>query len=155
MQDKAAVVVLALLLAGCGSNPKTHLYILGTVSGRSQHDLSGAPAQFGSVTLPAALDRISLVTRGTADQVIVSEQDRWTAPLDELVRRAMTEDLRARLGSDRALAPGHPAPPDGVRGIMLNVQQFIADTTRQVVPDADWNVGFRRRHTLPRYEDSA
>jgi hypothetical protein len=156
MQSKAAALILVMLLAGCGSSPKTHFYTLGPVAPGS-HAIpvaaTGAPVQVGHVALPATLDRLSLVTHGPGDQVIVSDHDQWAAPLDELVQRALTADLRARLGPDHVLAPGDPPPPQGVRGLLLHVQRFAADANGQVLLDVDWDVEHGGKRSTPHHEE--
>jgi hypothetical protein len=137
-------LVLAVLLAvsGCGSSPKTQFYTLVPVG--SAHappsSLRGRPLQVGHVDLPGTLDRTAPVTQGPGTQVDVSETDRWAAPIDELLQRALTDDLRARLGSASVLAPGEPTPKAGAREVVLTVQRFIADATGLVVLQADWTI---------------
>lgn len=138
-------VVLApmLLLAACGS-PATHFHTLVPVPADQAAQVPaamGSPIQVGNVVLPGTLDRLSLVTRGLGTTVTVSDEDRWAAPLDGLIRRALTRDLRDRLGVSKVLAPGDPPPPGGVRTLALNVQQFSGDGTGQVVLEADWLLG--------------
>ena len=141
MTDRAAILVLALILAGCGSSPKTNFYTLDPVPGAKvvpahRHEL---PILVSHVDLPGELDRQSLVTHGAGATINVSDQDRWAAPLDELVRRAFTADLRARLPSGTVLASGDPTPKS-TRSLTLNVRRFMADETGRVALDADWAV---------------
>jgi uncharacterized protein len=138
------LVMPFLLLTGCGSSPKTHFHTLVTVppqQGSVAPDASGKPIQIGDVNLPGTLDRQSLVMRGGGTTVEVLDPDRWAAPLDELMRRTLTEDLRERLGDAQVLAPGDPAPPGGVRTLVLNVQEFSGDSHGDVTLEADWAIG--------------
>ena len=143
---RLVAVALMLTLAGCASSPPTRFYMLDAVSSASNASSSlyaGAPIQVGHVDLPGMLDRASLVTHDTGERLVVSDQDRWAAPLDELIRRALTQDLRERLQPGLVLAPGDPTPPN-VRTLTLNVQQFMADETGRVELDVDWTVQQRR-----------
>jgi hypothetical protein len=160
-------LALALGVAGCGSSPKTQFFTLmaepppsgampggampggamaggamagGAVTGRTKAGHGGRPLQVGDVALPGTLDRAALVIQGPGPQINVSDRDRWAAPLDELVRRTLTEDLRARLGTGRVIAPGDPAPSGGVRRVVLTVERFSADTAGHVVLSADWTL---------------
>jgi uncharacterized lipoprotein YmbA len=135
-------VLLGFLLAGCGSSPETHFHTLVAVPPATSPDatVSGPKLQVGRVGLPSALDRLSMVTMGPGTQVNVSDQDRWVAPLNELVRRALTLDLRARLGDSRVLAPGDTAP-DNARIVALNIQEFSAGASGTLVLDTDWTLG--------------
>ncbi|HEY8290806.1 MAG TPA: PqiC family protein [Acetobacteraceae bacterium] len=148
MRRGVSALPLLLILAACGRSPTTHFYTLvPEPAAQTIHPAAaGPPVQVGRVMLPGELDRLSIVTRGPGAQVDVSGQDRWVAPLDELVQRALTEDLRERLGGSRVLAPGDRQPPGGVLTLALNVQQFSADRSGQVILDADWMlVGGRSR----------
>jgi uncharacterized protein len=141
MRSRFVVILLALALGGCGSSPPTHFYTLDPVPARqSDRGLAtGAPIEVGHVELPATLDRNSMVTGGVGDQLVVSDQNRWAAPLDELVRRALTQDLQARLAPGSVLAPGDPTRP-GTRILVLNVQRFMANDAGEVTLETDWNL---------------
>lgn len=129
-------------LCGCGSSPKTQFYTLVPVPAESEVAVvpAGSPLVVGHVALPGTLDRTALVTRGPGPAVNVSDKDRWAAPLDELVRRALTGDLRGRLGAAQVLAPGDPTPPGGVRRLVVTMQHFSADSSGRVVLEADWTL---------------
>jgi uncharacterized lipoprotein YmbA len=95
------------------------------------------------------------VTRGRGTDIEVSDQDRWAAPLDELMQRALTADLRDRLGVQSVLAPGDPAPPGGVRVLAVNVERFSGDATGEVELEADYAIsnsrpGSRSHHFMVR-----
>jgi uncharacterized lipoprotein YmbA len=81
----------------------------------------------------------------------VSDQDRWAAPLDDLVRRAVTSDLRELLPPGRVLAEGDPMPPGG-RTLVLNVQQFMADESGTVALEADWSLQQSGKPAVTRHE---
>lgn len=135
-------LVLVLGLAGCGSSPKTQFFALDTVppAAGATARVDGKPLQVGHVALPGTLDRAALVTTGPGPQINVSDVERWAAPLDGMTQRVLAEDLQARLGVAAVLAPGDPPPSGGARTVVLNVQRFGADSTGQVVLEADWTV---------------
>ena len=148
---RRALLAMPLLVAlgACGSSPKTQFYTLDAVSPTDADPApvrgSAAHLEVGHVEIPGTLDRLSMVTAKGGDQVEVSDQDRWAAPLDELVRRALTDDLRQRLPAGAVLVPGDPAPP-GTRVLTLNVQRFMGDAGGRVVLEADWAVGTDGQH---------
>ncbi|MGE0226151.1 MAG: membrane integrity-associated transporter subunit PqiC [Acetobacteraceae bacterium] len=142
---RIAIACLLLLVAGCGRSPETQFFTLRPVE--TQHTAYfrkvSPPLQVGRVTLPSSLDRRSLVTGGEGVSVNVSDRERWIAPLPELVRRALTEDLRNRLGTAAVLTPGDPLPPKGARTLALNVQDFMVNADGEVVLTSDWTVESR------------
>jgi uncharacterized lipoprotein YmbA len=154
MNRRHALMLFALLpLAGCGSSPPTRFFILRAVPPRTPARVagSGPPVQVAPVTLPAALDRASLVTGGAGNRIEVSDRDRWVAPLDGLVRQTLSDDLRARLPAGQVLDPGTPAPAGGMRSVNLVVQHFMAESGGPVVLEGDWTVSLAggNRHTPP------
>ncbi|MBN9563662.1 MAG: membrane integrity-associated transporter subunit PqiC [Alphaproteobacteria bacterium] len=133
-------LLVLILLAGCGSSPPTRFYTLeptGTPSSGLVRT-KGAVA-VGQITLPAELDRLSFVTREDANRISVSDQDRWAAPLEGMVRRVLAADLARRLPAGAVIAPGDPVPPNA-HTVTLTIRNFIGDASGHVVLDADWAV---------------
>jgi uncharacterized protein len=58
----------------------------------------------------------------------------WAAPLGELARRALTQDLVARLPQGAVVFPDSPKPP-GAHGIVVDLLAFDGATL-----DASWSV---------------
>ena len=141
MTRSAAVLLSAMVLASCGGSPKTHFYTLDAVRGSQPAPAAhvSSPIVVGQPQLPGELDRAALVTRGAGNTIVVSDRDHWAAPLDDLVRRTLTLDLRTRLPAGSVLAPGDPVPKNG-RTLMVNVRRFMADESGHVTLDADWAV---------------
>ncbi len=139
-------LVLLFLLAACGGSPPTRFYTLEPTGAPSSGivQTKGAVA-VGQITLPAELDRISFVTRVGANRVSVSDQDRWAAPLDGMIRRVLATDLSRRLPAGSVVAPGDPVPP-GARSVTLAIRNFIGDASGHVVLDADWAVSQSKSH---------
>ncbi len=138
-----APLLLVIALAACGSSPKTEFYTLvpETPATTARVDAKAPPIQVGRVDLPSTLDRTALVIQGSDAHIIVSDRDRWAGPLDTLVRQALSDDLRARLGTAAVLAPGDPAPAGKVRQLLVVIERFSADSAGHVVLEADWTVG--------------
>lgn len=152
MTRTAVALLLAGLLGGCGSSPRTHFYTL-TPAADGRLAAGGHPIRMvavGDVRLPAELDRLSLVTQGSGSRIIVSDTDRWAAPLDQLLRRALTADLSARLPPGSVLAPGDPMPRNA-RVLTLNVRRFMADPSGRVSLDADWAIESGNARTVPHH----
>lgn len=145
MNARLALLSLMLCLAACGSSPKTSFFALEPLPAAQATSVRTptSPVMVDHVQLPSMLDRLALVTEGPGNQVHVSDTDRWAAPLDEQVRRTLTEELRQRLSAGSVLAPGDPTPA-GIRTITLNVQRFIADPSGQVTLQADWSLHGRK-----------
>jgi uncharacterized protein len=154
MAPRLTALLLALSLTACGSSPKTQFYTLDAVPGAQQAQTvhPRGPVMVGHVDLPATLDRLWMVKGGSGNAIEVSDVDRWAAPLDELVRNALTEDLRSRLPPGTVLAPGDTAP-ENTRTVTLNVLHFMADQSGRVLLDADWSVQRGNQHGTPQHAE--
>ena len=153
MSARPAIIALAaLLLANCGSSPKTQYFTLAPVPASEQRASIPAPVTVSAVHVPPALDRREMVRRTGANSVDIREQDRWTAPLGDMTREVLARDLAARLPQDKVVAPQSPAPPHTAQ-IVVAVAQFEPDAAGKVVLDGDWSLldGDREKLLLRRH----
>jgi uncharacterized lipoprotein YmbA len=92
---------------------------------------SGLPAiRVARVTLPGEVDRAELVQRIDANRLRLAEEDRWAAPLAEMVRRTLTDDLRSRV-------PAASGEPDA---LSVDIEEFIGDANCSVSLRATWSL---------------
>lgn len=134
---------IALLICGCASSPPLRYYVLtetspGERSSLSRNAGSGSAesssaepshadsVQVTKVALPRELDRNELVQRIDATRVHIAEDDRWAAPLDDLIRRTLAGNLRARAATGRA------------GQVSVQIESFSADMTCGVDLRASW-----------------
>lgn len=149
MRGLVWLMLLPVWLAACGSSPPTHFYTLSVVAPqRSSASASDGTIIVGKVSVPASLDRSAIVTRNGANEVDVSDQARWAAPLDGMIRQTLAADLAARLGGTKVVSPGDPVPAGPTRAVMLNLRQFIGSSDGSVALDGDWSVQDGKQHVL-------
>ena len=134
-----ATLLLALLLAACAS-AKTNTYTLSAVPPARPPAglLVRPPLEVGEVSVPATIDRDEIVLTAPGDQLNVANNSVWGAPVDQLIRRALSDNLSERLPPGSVLAPGDPAPPRGLRMVTVSIDQFGGDTSGHVVLRASW-----------------
>jgi uncharacterized protein len=141
--------VLALLgvcllgLSGCASSPPTRLYVLPsmtdaeTASPAAPRDLT---IGVGPVTLSPYLDRLPIVTRASRARLVLGEFDQWAASLQDLVSRALAENLSRLIPTERVVL--HPwsrtVEPD--YQVTVDVMQFDAGPSGEVVLAARWRL---------------
>jgi uncharacterized lipoprotein YmbA len=136
-----ALLLGLLMLAGCGHSPPSRFFTLDPappgrpVSGRAP----AAPVQLDAVHVPATVDRPELVTEIGPGRVRVSGQDRWAAPLGEMMRRVLAQDLASRLPQGAFVFPDAPRPA-GTRGLVVTVLQLTATPDGRVDLQANWSV---------------
>lgn len=137
--ESAGVLLLLLLLTGCGSSPKSQFFALEAVPPKSRPAAAEGPAiTLGSVRLPAVLDRLALVRQGQDNRLEISDRDRWGAPLDEMVRQVLTTDLAARLPPGMIVPASESKPGRGVRSVVVRISAFTPDASGRLVLDASW-----------------
>jgi uncharacterized protein len=140
MSPRRPIIALAaLLLANCGSSPKTQYFTLAPVPASEQKAAIRSPVTVAAVHVPPALDRQEMVRQAGANRVDIREEDRWTAPLGDMIREVLARDLAARLPEDKIIVPEAPAPPHTAQ-IVVSLVQFGPDATGKVVLDGDWSL---------------
>jgi uncharacterized lipoprotein YmbA len=135
----AFLLVACLALCGCGSSPKTHFFTLQAVPPQSRAAGKIPALQVISVHIPAALDRQEMVRQAPSGELQVSDENRWGGPLDEMIQRALTQDLAARLPQGDVVFPQQPAPAD-TRQVVVDILQFTGDGAGHVALDASWSL---------------
>ena len=129
----------AFVVIGCGFSPPTHYYSLTPVESSQPILVPGAPLQIFHVTIPAVLDRESMVEWENSGELKISGTNRWAAPLDSMIENVLAADLRHKLPG-RVFFPGDPVPPGEAQGIVVNVRHFAAQDAQQVILRADWTL---------------
>jgi uncharacterized protein len=134
--------IAALLLAACASSPPAKFYNLTTApsSGTAPSSADAAPpVRVATVRIPPMLDRQEIARPSAGNQLEINGQERWDAPLDEMIQQTLTRDLIARLPSDKVILPAAPAPANA-ESIAVNILQFQSDVTGNVVFEGSWSL---------------
>jgi len=134
-----AVVACAvsLILTGCASSPPTRFYTLDAVPAQSRAPQPGAPLQVAAVHMPASLDRREIVSQSGPNRLEVSDENRWGAPIAEMTRRVLTEDLLERLPAGAVILPDQPAPANA-NALVLDILRFERDSSGEVILRGSW-----------------
>ena len=136
---RLTVPLLALLLTAC-AGAQTRFYTLQPTTPAAQEHATyaGPPIRIDAVHIPASLDRPELVRDEGGDRFTVSDNDHWAAPVGELLRRVLTQDLAAILPSDKVIFPDAPKPP-GAQGLVIDILS-ITPSAEGIVMQASWTV---------------
>jgi uncharacterized lipoprotein YmbA len=139
IRQPALAALTFLLLAGCGTSPPTRYFSLAPVAGAipPMSDSAVAPIRVDAVTVPAELDRPQIVRRIDETRLDIAGFDRWAAPLDEQIRRVLSDDLATRLPG-RVIDPTAPAVPAEILLVALDVDRFDAGADGTVTLAANW-----------------
>ena len=141
--------VLALLgvcllgLSGCASSPPTRLYVLPSMTG-AETASPAAPRDLtigvGPVTLSPYLDRLPIVTRASRARLVLGEFDQWAASLQDLVTRALAENLSLLIPTERVVLHPWSRTVELDYQVTVDVMQFDAGPSGEVVLAARWRL---------------
>jgi uncharacterized lipoprotein YmbA len=97
------------------------------------------PVQVAAVHIPPVLDRRQLVRMTGENRVQISDTERWSAALDDMVRNVLSQDLAARLPQGRVILPDAPPPP-GTGTLVVTIAQFGPEATGDVHLTGSWTL---------------
>ena len=149
VSPRRLAVVLALLgvcllgLSGCASSPPTRLYVLPSMTG-AETASPAAPRDLtigvGPVTLSPYLDRLPIVTRASRARLVLGEFDQWAASLQDLVTRALAENLSLLIPTERVVLHPWSRTVELDYQVTVDVMQFDAGPSGEVVLAARWRL---------------
>jgi uncharacterized lipoprotein YmbA len=118
-----AVLVGALLAGACAHSPDPTFYVLAPRPGAVLTSRR-LVIELRRPSLPGYLDRQHIVRRATADRLDLGGDERWGAPLQDLVGTTLADDLSARLpGSTVFVEPGSISAPADFR-VEIEISRF-------------------------------
>jgi uncharacterized lipoprotein YmbA len=135
-----AALIIVLMVTGCGHSPPVRYVTLSAEPAVAPHTATRLqPVQLTAVHIPAELDRPELVTQTSANQLAIHENDRWGAPLGQMMRRTLAQDLLTRLPAGSFVLPDAPAPPD-TRKLVVTVLNAEAGASGTLSLQASWTL---------------
>lgn len=133
------IALLAVLTSACGASAPARFYTLAATAVPSNQSPTQCSVMVGPVSVPPAVDRPQFVVQVSGNRVELDEFNRWAAPLDDAIARAVAGNLAVLLGTpDVAVAP----LPNFVAGyrVTIDVQRFDSVQGRSTLLDAVWTV---------------
>jgi len=137
------VLFVTLAVIGCRSySPPVSFYTLTPVAAKmsdsDQDALKDISIGIGPITFPKTLERPQIVTRPTANTLILSEFDRWGGDLKQDFLNVLTQNISMMTGSDQVFK----SPlSDGLKPayrVTLDVYQFDGRLGESVVLNVSW-----------------
>lgn len=142
MTRKAAAILVALLLGGCGlfSRVPNQFYALDPVPAEgARAAAAGAPIGLDTIELPPGIDRRGIVLRGADHKLEVRGRHQWASPLEEMVIHTLAFDLANRLPEGMMVLPGQPKPSEA-RSLSVTFEDLAPGPDRVFVLDARWTL---------------
>jgi uncharacterized lipoprotein YmbA len=134
---------LLVLLAACGSSPKTEFFELNAdVSSSVQAaNLSQGPAVgVWQVELPDLLDRSEIVTRDNQFKITMADFSWWAGNLGQNMSLLIVTQLSQHLQSNRVVASPWPSYRKNDYQVIVHVQRFDGALGGEVVLRGLWSL---------------
>jgi len=134
---------LLVLMAACGSSPKTEFYELNAdMSSISQAaNLSEGPAiGVWQVELPNLLDRSEIVTRDNQYKIALGDFSWWASDLSQNMSLLIVTQLSQSLQSNRIVTSPWPSYRKNDYQIIVRVQRFDGELGGEVVLRGLWSL---------------
>lgn len=133
-------IALAFVFASCGTSPPTHFFTLLPVAPVGNSVASPPfPVQVSAVHIPAVLDRSEMVRQANSNALSIRSEDRWGAPLGEMARNVLAQNLAERLPRGSVILPRAPAPSSAAH-LVVNIATFREDADRRVRLNGSWTL---------------
>ena len=134
-----SIALVAAATAGCSASAPARFYTLDSTATADGVPAARYAVVVGPVSVPAAVDRPQFVVQVAPNRVDIDEFNRWAAPLNDSIARAVAGDLAVLLGtSDVAVAPLANFNP--AYRVTIDVQRFESVQGESVVVEAVWAV---------------
>ncbi|AMG46146.1 PqiC family protein [Achromobacter ruhlandii] len=137
-----ALLALPLLLAACASSPPVHYYTLqGPAPQPPAVPRAAAPflLEVQGVNVAAQADQPQLMVRTGDGSVAAMYSERWSSPLGDEIRGALSDALKHDLGA-LDVQVVKPAPTAPVWRVQTDVQRFDLVSGSMAQLDATWRV---------------
>jgi len=139
----ALLISISLLLFGCGTSPKTQLYILNPIdrdTSVQKSDVQSIVIKVGPVSIPDTLDQQQIVTRIGSNELNADEFNRWSGDFQDDIQRIMGENISILLPTSQiALGRETTLLPIDFQ-VIINVREFDGQLGGVVTLNADWTV---------------
>ncbi|WP_406951401.1 membrane integrity-associated transporter subunit PqiC [Paraburkholderia guartelaensis] len=138
--DAAVLAGIGVGITACGHSAPTRYVTLNATPAQAPLATAAmAPVQLGAVHIPAVLDRPEVVTHVAPNRLAVDDNDRWGAPLGQMMRSTLAQDLLPRLPPGAFVFPDAPAPV-GTRTLVVTVLDCNASAGGTLTLQVAWTL---------------
>ena len=131
-------IALIVTATGCSTTPARY-YSLDSTATADGTPAANASVMVGPVTVPASVDQPEFVVQVAPNRVEVDEFNRWVAPLNDGIARAVAGDLVVLLGSPN-VASSQLSNFNPDYRVTIDVQRFESIRGNAAVVEAVWTV---------------
>ena len=137
------IASLMMCLAGCGSSPKTHFYVLNAEHvSASLSDKKAKVVGVGvwSVNLPKLLNRPEIVTRSDQYTIELADFHQWAGGLGNNMTRLIASELGRRLQSDRVVISPWSSYRKNDYQVKIHIDRFDGELGKEIVLSGAWSL---------------
>lgn len=135
-----AAIGIGFGVGGCGHSSPTRFVTLDATPAQAPLSTTAmAPVQLSAVHIPAVLDRPEVVTQIAPNRLAIDDNDRWGAPLAQMMRSTLAQNLLPRLPPGAFIFPDAPAPA-GTRTLVVTVLDCNANANGTLTLQAAWTL---------------
>jgi len=138
------VLALACLSVGCSmlapQPDRSQTFVLTSVAGEGRRGSDALSLGIGPVVLPSYLTRSEIVRRGGENRLVYDQNQLWGEPLEQGVRRVLSEDLGQTLGTVQIFQYPWSTGMQVEYQIPILILRFEADERGLVSLDARWAI---------------
>lgn len=134
---------LVIMLAACGTSPKTHFYVLdqarpsAALPARNAH---GLRIGVWKARLPEFLDRSEIVTRRGPHTIELADFHKWAGRLDDNIARLVAHELGNRLHTGRVAVSPWPAYDKNDYQVKIVIDRFDGELGGDMVLSGAWRL---------------
>jgi uncharacterized protein len=140
MKSLAAAIFILILGGGCATRQRDFFYTLDAQPPGVRDSQASFDRQVTlRVTVPSIVDRGEMVLT-TQDGIAVIDRERWAAPLADLMRTTLGQDIERRRTDVVVLPRGSEQPGVTLLQIAVDVDQVRARLGDQVSIEVHWRV---------------
>ena len=137
----AALTFALGLAAGCSTPPPSRFYTLAaTATATATPSPSTLVIAVGPVTVPSIVDRPEFVVSTGPNEVRLDDFNRWAAPVQDGLSRAISENLVAILGTPRVVRFPQTLAEEPDYRVAVEVRTFESTPGTSATLDAVWTV---------------
>ncbi len=134
-----SIVSIAAAAAGCSASAPARFYTLDSTATPEAAPAPRGAVMVGPVSVPASVDQPQFVVQVAPNRVEIEEFNRWAAPLNDSIARAVAGDLAVQLGTPDVLTATLPNfSPD--YQVTIDVQRFESIRGQAALVEAVWAV---------------
>ena len=137
------MVSLLVLLAACGSSPKTDFYMLNTDQGdfkEAANTATGPAIGVWQIKLPDYLDRSELVTRDNKYQITIADFSWWAGNMDTNATLLIAAEMSKGLLSNRVLASPWESYRKHDYQVKIRLERFDGALGGEIVLRGVWSL---------------